>query len=168
MRDRSCFLQVFALLLGVASPLVAQTADIQQKIETDLAFKRLQGIWVPDLLLTTEGAEAYPLVGRALSFDGSTFLRREGKRTVAIGSFKIEPGYLRLTIKERRPWDLESTPTEETMPYAFKIDGDLLTLSYSIDNKGKPGDLTPGEDKMVVVYKRQRTDSGGAKSPPKP
>jgi len=42
---------------------------------------------------------------------------------------------------------------------AYKIDGDVLTLSYSVGNVGKAGDLTPGENKQVVVYKRQRADA---------
>lgn len=158
MQVRSLALVVLVLLIGSVGRLTAQTLDIQQKIETELALKRLQGIWVPDLLLTTEGAEAYPLAGRALYLDAGSFARIEGKRTVATGTFTVEHGYLRLNIKDRSPWDLEAADVKDRVQYAFKVEGDLLTVCYSVDNKGKAGDLTPGVGRQVVLYKRQRTD----------
>jgi 4a-hydroxytetrahydrobiopterin dehydratase len=71
---------------------------------------------VPDLLLTQQGAEVYPLTGRALVFHGSDFIRAEAKRAVASGTFRAEPGgLLRLTITDvqltvrltRDMWQLE-------------------------------------------------------------
>jgi hypothetical protein len=131
---------------------------VVDQVEQSLAKKRLQGTWVPDLLVTKQGAEAYPLSGRLLSFDESQFARFEGRRCVAIGAFKIEDGFLRLEATERSPWDLEAgTPRDKTQ-YAFKVEGDLLTLCFSADNKGKAGDLLPGESRQVVVYKRQKPE----------
>src|SRR6516162_3823054 len=151
-------LVVFMLVAGIEK-LGAQTPEIQQKIDRELDLKRLQGTWVPDLLVTAEGAEPYPLAGRALLFDRSDFIRVEGKRAVASGSFNIEDGFLRLSIKDRKPWDLEAAIAKDKVQCAYKIDGDVLTLSYSVGNVGKAGDLTPGENKQVVVYKRQRADA---------
>jgi hypothetical protein len=140
---------------GAPAKVSAQTPEIQKNLENNLALKRLQGVWLPQLLLTTKGAEAYPLAGRALCFQGSEFIRIEGKRTVASGSFKVEDGYLRLTVKDRTPWDLEAPAIPQNTQYAFRVEGDQLTLCYSIGNKGKAGDLTPGKGRLVVVYRRQ-------------
>jgi hypothetical protein len=167
MRTHGLSFLVLALALEGTQSLIAQTPDIQEKIAEDLAFKRLNGFWVPELLLTTEGAEAYPLKGRLLWLDRGTFARMEGKRTVASGSYKVEQGYLRLTVEDRSAWDLEAGEIKDKLQYAFKIDGDLLTLCYSVGNKGKAGDLTPGEGRTVVVYKRQRADGRGQEAPAK-
>ncbi len=40
-------------------------------------------------------------------------------------------------------------------PSLVEVDGDVLTLCYSVGDKGKAGDLTLGEGRQVVVYKRQ-------------
>jgi RNA polymerase sigma factor (sigma-70 family) len=133
----------------------AQTTEIQKTVQENLDLKRLQGTWTPHLLVTTEGAEDYPLAGRALYFHGSEFVRMEGKRTVASGTFKVEEGYLRLTVKDRTPWDLEAPEIKDKTQYAFKLEGDVLTLCYSTNNKGRAGDLTPGAGRQVVVYRRQ-------------
>jgi RNA polymerase sigma factor (sigma-70 family) len=140
---------------GGTANVSAQSREVQQKVETNLELQRLQGVWVPQLLLTTKGAEAYPLAGRALYFHGSEFVRIEGRHTVASGSFRVEDGYLRLQVKDHTPWDLEAADIRESTQYAFRVEGDQLTLCYSIGNKGKAGDLTPGKGRLVVVYRRQ-------------
>jgi hypothetical protein len=152
-------LSVLALSLFTTSAATAQTPEIIEKVERELALQRLQGVWVPDLLITPHGAEAYPLAGRALFFDGSAFGRVEGKRAIASGTFKVEDGFLRLAVTDKSPWDLEGADIRAKLQYAFKVDGDLLTLCYSVGDKGKPDDLSPGEGRQVVVYKRQRTDA---------
>jgi hypothetical protein len=144
--------------LTIASTANSQTPEIIDKVERELTLKRLQGTWVPDLLVTTEGAEVYPLAGRALYLTGGEFARFEGKRNAASGTFKVEEGFLRLTVTDRTPWDLEAAASQEKAQYAFKVEGDLLTLCYSAGGKGKAGDLTPGEGRQVVVYKRLRSD----------
>lgn len=152
-----------AIALGVsllaASAAAAQTPEVVSKIERELALKRLQGTWVPDLLFTAQGAAAYPHAGRALIFDGDTFTRVEGKRAVADGRFKVEDGFLRLAVENSAPWDLEAGDARTKLRYAFKVDGDLLTLCYTVGDKGKADDLTPGDGRQVVVYKRQRPDA---------
>ncbi|AWM35881.1 hypothetical protein GobsT_63880 [Gemmata obscuriglobus] len=156
MNARS-ILAVLALLLLISSEANAQTAEAIEKIDRQLTLKRLEGIWVPDLLMTPQGAEAYPLAGRSLALlDGDKFIRLEGKRNVASGTFKVEDGFLRLTVEDRNPWDLETSDTKQKVQYAFKVEGDVLTLCYSVGDKGKAGDLSPGEGRQVVVYKRQR------------
>jgi hypothetical protein len=152
-------MSVLALSLFTTSAATAQAPEVIAKVERELALKRLQGVWVPDLLITPHGAEAYPLAGRALFFDGSAFGRVEGKRTVASGTFKVEGGFLRLAVTEKSPWDLEGADLRAKLQYAFKVDGDLLTLCYSVGDKGRSDDLSPGEGRQVVVYKRQRTDA---------
>jgi hypothetical protein len=148
----------FALPLVVSASATAQTPDVIAKVEKEMALKRLQGTWVPDLLITTEGAEAYPLTGRYLGFDGGQFYRFEGRRSVATGTFTVEDGFLRLVSTESNPWDLEGAAIRGKSQYAFRIEGDVLTLCYSVGDKGKAGDLTPGEGRQVVVYRRQRAD----------
>jgi uncharacterized protein (TIGR03067 family) len=150
---------VITALVCAASVVNAQDAEVVNKIELELTLKRLQGAWVPDMLVTSNGAEKYPLSGRGLVFNGATFARTEGKHTVATGTFKIEGGYLRLAVDSRAPWDLESSDNRAKIQYAFKVDADLLTVCYSTDDKGKPNDLTPGAGRHVVVYKRQTTDA---------
>jgi hypothetical protein len=140
---------------GGTARVHAQTPEVQKKVEEGLELQRLQGTWAPHLLVTTQGAEDYPLAGRGLYFHGSEFIRTEGKRSIAAGSFKVEEGYLRLTVKDRSPWDLEAGEIKEKAQYAFKVEGDLLTLCYSTGNKGRAGDLTAGEGRQVVVYRRQ-------------
>lgn len=149
-------LTTMALVLFTTTGANAQTAEMIEKVERELTLKRLQGVWVPDLLVTAQGAEAYPLSGRTLAFlEDNQFARFEGKRNVASGTFKYEDGFLRLTIEDRNPWDLEAADTKQKLQYAFRVGGDLLTLCYSVGDKGKADDLTPGEGRVVVVYKRQ-------------
>ncbi len=162
MRERCLSSALMAVLL-ISSTVSAQTPEMIAKVDGVLTQKRLQGAWVPDLLMTTKGAEAYPLSGRALVFDGTVFARVEGKRTVASGSWKIEEGFLRLTVEERNRWDLEAAETPAKLQYAFKVEGDVLTLCYSAGDKGKPDDLSPGKGRQVVVYKRQKDKGKEAK-----
>jgi hypothetical protein len=152
-------LPVLALALFASSDASAQSPEINAKVKRTLTLKRLQGVWVPDLLITKTGAEAYPLAGRTLVLDGSAFARFEGKRNVASGTFKYEDGFLRLAVEDRSPWDLESGDTPAKVQYAFKVDGDLRTLCFSVGDKGKADDLSPGEGRQVVVYKRQGADA---------
>ena len=157
---------VITLLLLTTSGANAQTAEMIEKVERQQTLKRLQGVWVPDLLMTPQGAEAYPLGGRMLAFvEGDQFLRYEGKRNVASGTFKVEDGFLRLTVEDRNPWDLEAPDARQKVQFAFKVEGDVLTLCYSVGDKGKAGDLVPGEGRQVVVYKRQH-EGGRAKAKP--
>ena len=155
-----------ALLLPTA-PANAQTPEMIEKVERQLTLKRLEGVWVPDLLVTPQGAEAYPLGGRSLAFlDGNQFIRIEGRRRVAGGTFKVEDGFLRLSVEDRTPWDLEAPGVREKVQYAFQVEGDLLTLCYTVGDKGKAGDLSPGEGRQVVVYKRQKADGPAGTLPP--
>ena len=95
------------MLLVSASCGTAQTADIIRKVQDELELKRLHGAWVPDLLITDDGAKAYPLTGRMLVFsEGNAFGRYEGMKNVASGTFKIEDSFLRLTVENRTPWML--------------------------------------------------------------
>lgn len=168
MRTR---LTALALALAAAGPAAAQSPEVIDRVERELTVKRLQGAWVPDLLFTPEGAEPYPLAGRALYFDKDNFVRLEGKKVVAQGTFRAEAGgLLRLTVTAAQPWDLESGggPAKGEQRYAFKVDGDVLTLCFVAGNKAKAGDLTPGEGRQVVVYRRPPDDkkaAGPAKGP---
>lgn len=137
----------------------AQSPEIASKVDRALTLKRLQGKWTPDLLVTQHGAEAYPLSGRALLFDGARFARIEGKRVVASGTFSIDDGFLRLAVENRSPWDLEIADNGANPRYAFKVEGDVLTLCYSINGKGGADDLTAGEGRQVVVYRRPPADA---------
>jgi hypothetical protein len=161
-----------ALFLCVsASGAIAQSADVIRKVQDELELKRLHGAWVPDLLITDDGARAYPLSGRLLVFsDGNFFGRYEGlkRNPVASGTFKIEDSFLRLTVDNRTPWDLETGGVKTKVQYAFKVDGDVMTLCYTLRDKGKAGDLTPGKGKQVVVYRRYESDGKGKLVPVKP
>ncbi len=174
----------FAFILGGVSPANAQSEETIKKVERMLAIKQLKGTWIPDLLMTTKGAEKYPLAGRAIYFDvdenqrgdgkdqvSGEFARREGNRVVASGKFKIEDGFLKLTVEDSSPWDLEAGKTSQKLQYAYRIDGDVLTLCYSPGNKGKAKDLMPGKGKQIVVYRRESPDqkqSGNPKQPAEP
>ena len=147
------FLAIVALACFGLPSGDAQDPTVIEKLGRELSRKRLQGYWVPDLIVTAEGAERYPLAGRGLFFENGDFTKVEGNRTVASGSFKVEDGYLRLTVKESCAWDLEAAPVRDKVQYAIRIDGDLLTLCYSVGDKGRAHDLAPGEGRMVVVYK---------------
>ncbi|VTS07508.1 hypothetical protein [Tuwongella immobilis] len=149
-------LLVAALVLTPTSWAVAQTPDVVTRVESELAQKRLQGVWIPQWLVTKPGVGAYPLSGRALIFERDTVIRTEGKRTVASGTFSIESGLLRLHFVDRQPWDLEHGPIRSKLNYSFKIDGDLLTLCLAADDKLKPTDCAPGEGRQVVIYQRQQ------------
>lgn len=148
-------LPTLALALFVGGSVAGQTPEVVAQVERDLAAKRLQGTWVPDVLVTAEGAEAYPLAGRSLGFDGGRFARHEGRRCVALGTFEIDGGVLRLTVAEARPWDPEAAPGRERAEYAFRVEGDRLTLCHATTGGVKAGDLSPGAGRLVVVYKRQ-------------
>ena len=157
---------VLALPLLAAPQAGAQTPEMIERVERQLTLKRLEGVWVPDLLVTTQGAEAYPLGGRMLGLlEGNQFVRFEGRRNVAGGTFKVEDGFLRLTVEDRTPWDLEAPDVRPKTQYAFKVEGDVLTLCYSVGDKGKADDLSPGEGRQVVVYKRQRAGGQGTEAP---
>ena len=54
------------------------------------------------------------------------------------------------------------------MQYAFKVDGDVMTLCYTLRDKGKADDFTPGKGKQVVVYRRYESDGKGKLVPAKP
>jgi hypothetical protein len=155
MRTRT-LLAALAIAVVSASAARAQTAEIVAKIDTDLNTKRLQGEWVPDLQLRAHGARAYPFTGRMLVFDNGTFTRFEAKQAVAMGKYKIEEGFLRLAVESSSPWDLESPEPRKNLQYAFHVEGDVLTLCYTVGDKGTANDLTPGDRKHVVVYKRQK------------
>jgi hypothetical protein len=117
-----------------------------EKLDRQLTLKRLEGVWVPDLLVTTRGAEPYPFGVRSLALlDGGVFARTEGKGAVSSGTFKVEDGFLRLSVEERALTDLEAPAPRPKLQYAFRVEGDVLTLSYSLGDGGKAGDLTPGE-----------------------
>jgi hypothetical protein len=168
-----------ALVVGPEAP--AQSPEMIEKVVRELTLKRLEGAWVPDLLVTSEGAEKYPLAGRILCFgrsedvaqgDGKgkdasgSFSRFEGNRHVDSGSFKVQDGYLRLTVKDRNPWDLEAGEAKDKLQYAYKVDDDVLTLCYTVGNKGKVDDLAPGKGKQVVIYRRRPEPDQATK--PKP
>jgi hypothetical protein len=155
MRTRMLVAVVAVSLFG-ASGAFAQTAEVVRQIDQDLNLKRLKGTWLPELRITKSGAEQYPNANKAIVFDGETFTRFEARQAVAMGKFKIEDGFLRLSVESSSPWDLEATDTRKAVQYAFKVDGDVLTLCYTVGDKGKADDLTPGEGRQVVVYKRQK------------
>ncbi len=156
------------LIIGIIAPASAQTPEIAEKIERDLTQRRLQGAWLPDMIITTEGAQKYPIMGRSLVFNGTTVARLEGNHIIEAGNFKFDDGFLRLTISDRNPWDVEWNVVRDKVQYAYKVDGDLLTLCYTVGNKGKAGDLTPGDGRTVVVYKRQVAENKPAKKRERP
>jgi RNA polymerase sigma factor (sigma-70 family) len=160
-------LTLIAVSLAFGLATLGQMPAVVDDVERELATKRLQGAWAPDLLLTARGAETYPLTGRALIFTNDRFVRLEGKRTVSSGTFRVQDGFLRLNVTERSPWDLEAAAARGKSQYTFKIDGDVLTLCYAVGDSAKADDLTPGEGRLVVVYKRQSAATGLAAVAPK-
>jgi len=160
------FLLVASLIASSVPAAPAQSPEVIEKVTKALAIKQFQGYWVPELLVTKDGAEKYPLGGRALFFDGLNFVRVEGKRWVESGTFKVDQGILRLSVTHRSRWDLEAaepkTDSKESIQYSFKVDDDVLTLCYSLDNKPKIGDLTPSEQRQVIVYFRKDPPSFGS------
>jgi hypothetical protein len=156
---------VAALLLAGTAQVSAQTLEIQQKIEKDLELKKLQGVWVPKLLVTSRGVEEYPLKGRVLLFQGNDFVRMEGTRPVLLGTFGIEPSaeawQLDLLVTARDAWDFEmadvpSPKARNKFECAYRVAGDLLTISYDTRGLGRPADLRAGEGRHVIVYEREK------------
>ena len=166
MRARIVFSAMMLTLLSRSS-VNAQSPAVIERVERELTLKRLQGIWIPDLLVTKEGAESYPLKGRRLYFAGTDFARIEGNRTIAMGSFKAEDGILQLKVSDPTPWDLEAADSKDQVTFAYRVESDLLTLCFSADGKVKAGDLTPGAGRQVVVYKRQPADEPVKRAPGK-
>ena len=156
---------VVALLLAGTARVSAQTLESQQKVEKDLEFKRLQGVWAPKFLVTNRGVEEYPLKGRALLFQKNDFVRMDGARPVMLGTFSIEPSaaawQLDLTVTARDIWDFETADTPAAKPKnkfecAYRVAGDLLTIGYDAKGIGRPTDLKPSEGRYVVVYEREK------------
>jgi hypothetical protein len=163
MRTRIISTLTVTLLLAGAARVSAQTLEIQQKVEKDLELKKLQGVWVPKLLVTRRGVEEYPLKGRVLLFQKNHFVRMEGARPVLLGTFGVEPSsvawQLDLMVIARDPWDFETADAPSPKPKlkfecAYRVAGDLLTVSYDVKGIGRPTDLTAGDGRYVVVYER--------------
>jgi len=172
-------LGMIASALGVpvgeeAPAAAAQTPEITAKIEHDLEMKRLQGAWLPRYLVTDDGVEPYPVQGRALVFTDKAFLRLEGRKTVQAGSFKIEAGrrHLDLTVESATPWDVEGPPRAEKEPgrveCVYRVVGDLLTVGTAAAGKARPDNLRAGPGRTVVVYERQKDDTGASPQPVRP
>lgn len=159
------FLLVPCLIALSVLPVRAQSPEAIEKATRELAIKQFQGYWAPELLITKEGAEKYPLGGRTLLFDGANFCRVEGKRWVEFGTFKIDQGILLLSVTHRNRWDIEAagpkSDLKDSIQYSFKVDDDVLTLCCSLDNKARVGDLMPSEQRQVIVYYRKESPSFG-------
>ena len=106
---RTCTVSTLVVALLLAGRASAQTLELQQKIEKSLELKKLQGVWVPKLLVSSRGVEEYPLKGRVLLFQKNDFVRMEGARPVMLGTFGIEPSaeawHLDLMVTARDPRD---------------------------------------------------------------
>ncbi len=141
----------------------AQTPEAIAKVEYDLAMKRLQGVWIPDSLITADGLQVYPVKGRALVFSQNEFARLDGNKVVQGGKFALfpaDPGVIDFNITDRDDWDLERATATPDKPLkkqkaVFKIDGDVLTVAYPVPGRNRPDDLRAAPHRQVVVYKRQ-------------
>lgn len=142
---------------------VAQTPKIVNQLERDLVGKRLQGIWLPKLLVTSDGAQKYPVAGRAMIIQGTDFARTEGDFIVQSGTIELFLGdqtAIDFIITNRVDWDFERANTipEKNLnrqKARLKIDGDMLTIVFSQPGRARPDDFTATAKTQVIVFNRQ-------------
>lgn len=164
---------VCAMILFTASAVTAQTPNIVDKVEYDLSMKRLQGIWIPEFLITDAGLEAYPLKSRMLYISETDFARFDGGKNVQSGKFALfmgEGNAIDFQITDRLEWDLERANAIPDKPLKkqkalFKVEGDILTIAYPAPGRGRPDDLRAAAHRQVIVYKRHVDKIPEAKVP---
>jgi uncharacterized protein (TIGR03067 family) len=151
---RRFFLLTVGLLLAAAAPAVAQTQEIQERLDNMLrAARQLQGTWTAETAVVNgKKVAAEKLKGRALVVTGMEFQYRAGDRVEQGGEFSVDPGqtpsHLDLAVTEGKP--------AGKVLGVYELKGDRLTVSYDTAGKGRPADLKPGESRSVIVYRRKQ------------
>ncbi len=74
---------------------------------------------------------------------------------------KVEAWQLDLMVTARDIWDFETADAPSPKPKsqfecAYRVAGDLLTISYDAKRIGRPTDLKAGVGRCVVVYERDK------------
>jgi uncharacterized protein (TIGR03067 family) len=142
-RPTACW---FVVLLPAVWAAAADPAD---------DVKRLQGTWRPvkaavgDSLLPPE-----TLAHIELAIDGSRYVATVGE-SVDKGSFKIDPS------KSPKSMDLvaaDGATSGKTTLAVYELEGDTLTICYSLDEGVRPTELKTGGSmqRVLVTYRRQR------------
>ena len=147
MRSQCCWQLVLLLLAAIASAALA--AD-----EPD-DLKLMAGAWKPT---------AADLGGNkidAMVLEKASFVVEGDKYTVTVNEF-VEKGSFTLDPK-KEPKTLDFFPTQgnnngKTFLCVYKIEGDVLTICYSLDTVSRPENFEPLSNTLLLVkYERLKT-----------
>jgi uncharacterized protein (TIGR03067 family) len=143
--------------------LHAQTAEMQDKLNTKLDLLRLQGTWKPVAVLSAEpGAEDKQLLNRTRlvikgkifrvisSFDLEMPVKQQFDVDVMNGQIEINPNKMPKTMD----WIVSSPRLEKPILKIYQVEGDRLKIVTGSANK-RPSSLEPDpEDAKTTLYER--------------
>lgn len=147
MRQIACW-QIVLVVLAILSPTASAADDSDD-------LKLLAGTWKPT---------AADLGGNkidAMVLEKATFVVEGENYSVSVNDF-MEKGTFKLDPK-KEPKALDFFPTQgnnngKTFLCVYKIDGDVLTICYSLDTTTRPENFEPLSNTLLLVkYERVKT-----------
>src|SRR6266404_3247193 len=149
----------FLLILSTGLLIAAAVSADDAPAKDDLA--KLRGTWLTVSLVndgkTLVDEKTPPKEGPATKFayHGNTWMVKVGNKTVATGTFKIDPAK---SPKEIDILDESGVKNEKTKLGIYEIDGDTYKFCLAPAGKPRPTEFTskPGTGHSLGVSKREK------------